>query len=1803
VFGPTNATITSVNSNSTTACNLKEGVYKFLWTVNGPCASGSDTIRVIVPAPTKSNTSVAVNSVGICDGRTTAELKANRPLYVDEIATWKQTNQLATPATILDNSSYVTQVSGLDPSKNYTFSYTIRDTLSNCSSTGTVAITYRTTPSIPALSDQVLACDQTSVNITYSGTTISRSLFSAPSGYTTQTVPTAFESDGSPLNLSNMDVPGTYVYSLRIKYSDNILYGCNDAYGQLAVTTSKTPSGVNAGTDQLLPCSTTSATLAGNTPTPKGILATWGQVSGPTVASFSNIHSATPNVTNLVDGKYEFKYVLSGGFSCPPIEDNVIVQKTTVNPQNVSAGTSATICYGGSYKLNGSVHGGAAGQGTWTVSPSSGITISDIHNPSATVTGMVASTAYIFTWTVVNKCGSASNSITVTTNSTQGPTASLAGTDKCFSASTTSVTLGGNNPGSSTGTWTQVSGPSATITSPSQYNSNVSGMSAGTYLFEWSISKGSCTPTRDTVLFTLSNSATTAFAGIDASKCSNSITMNATAVTTGLGTWSQISGPAGWSVNNVNAPNAEFTALQSGQYEFKWTVTNGACSGSSDLVKVVIDNVPTIPTVGTPTTLCGTGTTVDLKGNSITNGYAAWSVSGNPPNSPTITNAMADETTATGLITGEYSFTRTARSIYGLCPSSSATVVHKVVVNASLGSDFSICVRQASVTLQGNRNTGGTWSQTAGTATTMVTNTPNTVVSGYTPGSYTFKFDIPALYGCAATSDEIVLTVSDTAVTPLGISANYCNVTSINLSANNVSPSVGTWLQKVGPNTSTIADKNLNTSAVSGLTTGSPTAPTGLYLYTWTSTNGACTVSSEVRIENFKTPTTSIAGPNQSICPNTTSLAGNVIGIGIGNWSQVGITPSVATIKAPVNPKTEVTDLNAVGTYTFEWVSSNGPVCPISKTQVSITVTDLNPTPAFAGVNRAVCGVDTVHLSANNITLTSGAWSQYTSNPTSTIINDPASRTSYVTLSDQGTYGFIWTATNGACKSRDSVEITLSDTVEIPFAGSNASFCIEDALSLNANNPSPQFGQWTQLTGPETAGYINKNLHNTGIFGLNGGTYTFEFTVSNGSCPTKKDTVEIFVDKSCYINLSGKLFNDVNGLTDNSINGNGIAKPEGKQMYVSIIDGSGNVVATTAIAANGTYQFLDIPNYLTYSLVVHQTAAGSATPSLPANWVHTGENVGNGANGDAATNGIITGVTAAGIDIPYVNFGIQERPDTYTKTEPSQQNPGGTVLVTLPKTSFGGIDTSANTTGNISFIRITQFPPTGVDKIVINGITYTSSNWPVNGVTIPTNTSGQPDWPIQIDPIDGSPTPRISYATIDVAGFEDLSPGYVDVPFTLSLSGNVFLDGNGLSDKTVNGTSIYNPSGKQLYANLLDASGKVKATTPIASNGTYKFSGLTENTNYTVILDTLAQTINATGVSGGVPSGWTHTGENIGTGLGNDGTPNGLLNVALGVVDQPNVNFGIEELPNSDSKGFSLSTSPAYQTTASLTTGNGMGPLTGSDPEDGAKGTGDNFVVTSLAGMQGNILFYDADGDGVLDAGEAISAGDTIENYDPSKLSVKFDGNNTRYFIFEYAWLDDAGKQDPTPASYFALWSTPLPVSWLSFNVDLIDNDDALITWATASEYNNDFFEVEKSIDAINFFGIHVRDGQGMSTRINEYGYTDTKVSAPITYYRIKQVDFDGNHSYTPIKFVTKSLENDFTKLVHLYPNPASTSVTIEISSNSYESISVLVYNGIGQVHFQEMVHNNSVEIDVSSYTSGVYYVKVGSDVVKFIKI
>ena len=389
----------------------------------------------------------------------------------------------------------------------------------------------------------------------------------------------------------------------------------------VAVTVNNPPTTANAGTIQSL-CSTTTTTLTGNTPTTGTGL--WTKVSGPGTQTFGSAANSTTTVNGLTTGTYVFRWTISNAPCTASTSDVTVVVGAPVTASN--AGTTQNLCNASGTTLAGNIP--SVGTGTWTVV--SGPNTPSFTNPNlgtTTVTGMVPGN-YVFRWTISSGSCATSTS-TVNVNNSAAPTTSIAGTNQSLCAVTT-ATLAGNSPTAGTGAWTQISGPNtASITTPSASNSGLTGLITGTYVFRWTISNAPCPASTSDVSITISATPSTANAGPDQLLCSvSSTTLAGNLPATGTGLWNVVSGPNTPTFTSASTYNTGITNLVTGTYVLSWTISNGACTPSTDNVTLIVGITPTI-TLGTFPSACREITSATLAYTGTTGTPSTYSITWN----------------------------------------------------------------------------------------------------------------------------------------------------------------------------------------------------------------------------------------------------------------------------------------------------------------------------------------------------------------------------------------------------------------------------------------------------------------------------------------------------------------------------------------------------------------------------------------------------------------------------------------------------------------------------------------------------------------------------------------------------------------------------------------------------------------------------------------------------------------------------------------------------------------------------------------------------------------------------------------------------------------------------------------------------------------------------------------------------------------------------------------------------------------------------------------------------------------------
>jgi hypothetical protein len=170
-----------------------------------------------------------------------------------------------------------------------------------------------------------------------------------------------------------------------------------------------------------------------------------------------------------------------------------------------------------------------------------------------------------------------------------------------------------------------------------------------------------------------------------------------------------------------------------------------------------------------------------------------------------------------------------------------------------------------------------------------------------------------------------------------------------------------------------------------------------------------------------------------------------------------------------------------------------------------------------------------------------------------------------------------------------------------------------------------------------------------------------------------------------------------------------------------------------------------------------------------------------------------------------------------------------------------------------------------------------------------------------------------------------------------------------------------------------------------------------------------------------------------------------------------------------------------------------------------------------------------------------------------------------------------------------------LPIELIYFTAQY-EEDLVNLKWITATETNNDYFTVERSTDGENFEKIAVVKGAGNSSEKLSYNFVDEHPFDGISYYRLKQTDFDGKYSHSKIVAV----EQNKNAMGTVFPNPTNGSYTIQVNGNKENQAVVTMYDILGQIVYSSSVDIvdglNLIKINPDeNLPSGIYFVNVFS--------
>jgi|WetSurSiteA1Bulk_404760.scaffolds.fasta_scaffold21030_1 hypothetical protein len=167
-----------------------------------------------------------------------------------------------------------------------------------------------------------------------------------------------------------------------------------------------------------------------------------------------------------------------------------------------------------------------------------------------------------------------------------------------------------------------------------------------------------------------------------------------------------------------------------------------------------------------------------------------------------------------------------------------------------------------------------------------------------------------------------------------------------------------------------------------------------------------------------------------------------------------------------------------------------------------------------------------------------------------------------------------------------------------------------------------------------------------------------------------------------------------------------------------------------------------------------------------------------------------------------------------------------------------------------------------------------------------------------------------------------------------------------------------------------------------------------------------------------------------------------------------------------------------------------------------------------------------------------------------------------------------------------------VPVELTSFNAEIV-GQNVLLNWTTATEINNQGFEIEHSIDNENFNKVGFVPGFGTTSELKSYSFRISNVDAGVQYYRLKQIDFDGTSTIYNSVEIFGPVPSNFV-LNQNHPNPFNPTTTISFSLPVEANVTIKLFNMLGQEVTQItssdfQAGNHNLEFNAKELSSGAY--------------
>ncbi|MFO8235051.1 MAG: PKD domain-containing protein [Bacteroidales bacterium] len=1087
------ATFADANAHDSYVEDLERGVNVLRWTITKNGCESYDEVTLINDAPTEADAGI---SLEIC--KDSVYLNAKEPGR-DEYGEWTINNGFVDFGNINDPNTKITNISKGENSLKWTI------TKNDCSSSDDITVANNQTE-VYAGEDDIVCSYRTDLDASV-----------PPAGATG-----LWEVVEGSASFDDPESPTTEIYlgssdTTVLRWGINI-EGCI-SYDTVSII-NNSPSVVNAGSDQVVFQFETYL----DAKDPEKGTGVWTVLEGG--GEFEDEYDPKTQVTGLAYGKNKFQWTVT--YEDCIARDTVVVDNQYTG--DITAGEDTTICTN-QVRLNASEP--EQGEGEWSVV--NGSASFDDKNDPNTMARNLSKGENVLKWTVYGN-GIVSDEVTIKNDA---PTESSAGPDMTYCADSAQLTA--NSPTVGEGVWTVIGG-SGTFEDSTQNNTMVHDLSAGTNTLRWTVTHEGCESTDEVVI--TNNTPTEANAGDNRELCSDEAVLYGNAPIEGEGLWTLVSGSGSVTFHDQTVGNTVVENLGQGDNVLRWTITKGECSSYDDVT--ITNNNPTKANAGRDKSICVDE--FDLNANEATVGTGEWEVitgygqfDDTTDNKTTVreldggsnilrwtiehegcesydeveisndfveSNAGIDQSICVdstslsannpepgegywAVITGSANFEDPSdpnTDVSGLdytvennlkwtianesCVSTDTVTVynnHPGIIYA--GKDKDIC--DDFITLKANPNYigVGVWEPLVGGGDISDPSSPTTDVTNLELGDNTFRWTVTR-NGCIY-SDEVTIRNNLPVEAYAGEDDSTCT-DSYELYADEPPFGHGKWSVVAG--SGEFEEDSSSSTTVNNMAQGVNT-------YKWTVYNGQCSTTDEVSIVVNK-PDNPNAGPNKTVCSDSTYLQGNQPSLGqTGYWE---IVEGSANFENESDPKTKVTGLN-YGRNVLRWnIEKNNCIL-----YDEVTIYNNSPTVAFAGDDMHVCG-DETRLNAREPTIGTGEWSLVSGTAE---FEDKYSANSKVTGLSFGPNTLRWTTSHDGCTSID--EVTIYNDLASAYAGEDQSV-YESTAHLVGNTPSRGDGKWIILGGSGT--FENADNAQTKVHDLSPGVNTFRWTITNNGC-------------------------------------------------------------------------------------------------------------------------------------------------------------------------------------------------------------------------------------------------------------------------------------------------------------------------------------------------------------------------------------------------------------------------------------------------------------------------------------------------------------------------------------------------------------------------------------------------------------------------------------------------------------------------------------------------------------------------------